>query len=69
MTLVPAYAIVFDHPQLSGLTAIGVSPEKTIIAARSLVASRFPESHYDVEVNELTPERFNSVGVHFAVPE
>lgn len=65
ISLVPAYAIVFDHPMLSGHFAVGLTPEKAMISARGLIGSKFPMSRYDVTVDETTPDRFERVGVHY----
>ena len=66
ITLVPAYAIVFDHHDLQGQSAIGLSPAKAIASARALVADRFPPAKYDVTVSETNEAVFERAGIHFS---
>lgn len=65
LRLVPYYAITFDHPLLSGTTAVGATPEKAMTSARRLLADRFPHGKFTLTTTETNPEVFAKAGVHF----
>lgn len=61
--LIPYYAIVSDHPALSGHTAVGSSPEKALTSMKSLLALKFPNHRFVVNVEYSNREVFDRAGI------